>query len=662
MTPNPNALTALAMLKANWDQDGTSYLESVFPFISAVFSKIDGDSAEANQIAEGLDHEFGLRLPFPIVENLLNRGCVNGIYRKDGMPSERRFSIVSSDEGAKVWARRSKILRQQDALLSKFIKFATQEHGEILSEREAEERLLRQVERASVPVLKNWLKGEPLTDDPEVSADIDYTTSSFILHLLRSDTGGFSDLEAIVQGNMLASALYYAPKSRNPADHFKKVYVILDTRILFRALGYEGTAEKKVVSDILRLAFELDAQIVCLKRTIQEMRGVMTAVEKSLTPGKRIPNEGGPVRTHFLSEGATPSDIRLKSANLESDLRAMSIRVIDQPPHSVPLTVDEQRLEEVLNERVHYRNNDAMLHDLAVLTAVYRYRSGESQSSLEDCKAIFITPNDQVVRACRTYFQARADSAWPLALADHVFATVLWLKRPQNAPELPRNKLIANAYAGLVPSIQLWNKFLSELDKLAEQDGDIEKNYTRLRYDLDTERLLVVRTKGDASRVKKGTVYDILDDIREADRQAVRTKDGPAVRDDISDDEVLPTARESSAGSAQESHELATQVQLETIHARLEHIARRIANFTVVLAGGLTLTSLWFSVHPPFDVVPKGFGVLIRLLAMFGACTGLAGIVFGFTVSGGMKAGRDRLKGWLLKKLLGRTLGEGHSS
>ncbi len=672
MEPNPNALTALAMLKANWDQYGRSYLESVFPFISAVLSKLDNESADVSQIRESLEDEFGLRLPFSTVENLLNRGCASGIYRKNGQPSERNFSILSPDEGIELWKRRSKILRQQEVLLTNFMKFASEELGEALSEAEAQERLLRQVERASVPVLKNWLWGGQFSEDSGINEDSDYVTSKFILHLYRNDAKGFSDLEDIVQGNMLASALYYVPKLRFPAERFRKIYVILDTRILFRALGYEGLAEKEVSLEMLRLAAELDAQLVCFKRTIQEMKGVLTAVEKSLTPGNRSASEGGPVRRHFLSEMATPSDIRLRSSKLEADLRSIRVRVIEKPQYSGPLAVNEERLEDVLRERVHYRNDDAMLHDLDVLTAVFRLRAGEVQPSLEDCKAIFITSNDQVVRACRTFFQDEgiSESRWPLALADHAFATILWLKRPLEAPDLPRNQLIANSYAGLVPSVPLWQKVLSELDKLVKRGDDAEDAYNRLRYDFDAERLLMVHTLGDVNRFNEGTIYDIIEDIHRGEWQDSKRDEQSSIRGSEINRDAAPGLEIKETGSEEvqspESQDSATALELKNLYSRLDSLAERRANSCIVLIGCLTLmaicSALWVGlpspIAPSLDAIPEGFAVAIKTLAVIGAFTLLAGILFGFTVGGSMKVGRNRLKRWLLGKWLGRDQDE----
>jgi hypothetical protein len=251
-------------------------------------------------------------------------------------------------------------------------------------------------------------------------------------------------------------------------------------------------------------------------------------------------------------------------------------------------------------------------------------------------------------------------------MADHAFATVLWLKRPQEAPQLPRHQLIANSYAGLVAGPALWQKFLSELDKLAAQDCDMEAAYNRLRYDLDAERLLMTRTLGDVNRFNQGTIYDIIQELKnEASRDPEgETQSGASDKDTGGNSEQQQSTKGEQEREA-ESEDSAAVIELRNVRFRLERIAQRASNTVTILAGALILiaicTALWVGlplpISPSLDVIPGELAFTIRVLAIVGAFVILAGIVFGFTLGGGMKTYRERLKGWLLKKWLGRDLG-----
>ena len=60
---------------------------------------------------------------------------------------------------------------------------------------------------------------------------------------------------------------------------------------------------------------------------------------------------------------------------------------------------------------------------------------------LENARAIFLTTNSSLVAASREFFQGEAEDAnhaWPHAMLDTSLATLVWLKQPQRAPDLPR--------------------------------------------------------------------------------------------------------------------------------------------------------------------------------------------------------------------------------
>ncbi len=91
---------------------------------------------------------------------------------------------------------------------------------------------------------------------------------------------------------------------------------------------------------------------------------------------------------------------------------------------------------------------------------------------------------------------------------------LLWLKKPTAAPDLPRNRVIADCYAATQPSDRLWRAYLDEIQKL-EARGDItEEDYYLLRYDLEAKTTLMDLTQGDEEAFTQGTVQEILSAIR----------------------------------------------------------------------------------------------------------------------------------------------------
>jgi hypothetical protein len=171
--------------------------------------------------------------------------------------------------------------------------------------------------------------------------------------------------------------------------------------------------------------------------------------------------------------------------------------------------VDEAALETVLTAGVRYHATPARTHDLESLVAVHNLRDGEPQYILEDCRAIFVTTNRALGIAAKQFFCKDEPNAWAPAILDGDLATLLWLKKPLVAPQLPRRQVIADCVAALRPSGTLWSKYLEELEKLKDKGGVSEEQVLALRYSLDAQRILVDETKGFAENLGEAAVASV---------------------------------------------------------------------------------------------------------------------------------------------------------
>jgi hypothetical protein len=106
------------------------------------------------------------------------------------------------------------------------------------------------------------------------------------------------------------------------------------------------------------------------------------------------------------------------------------------------------------------------------------------------------------VRAARRFFAAGYDGfTWPLAVLDHHLATVAWLKRPLQAPDLPRKQIIADCYAALRPEGRLWARYLEEIEALRQRGELSNDHFVALRYSVDARRALMDTTLGDPEAI-----------------------------------------------------------------------------------------------------------------------------------------------------------------
>jgi hypothetical protein len=153
--------------------------------------------------------------------------------------------------------------------------------------------------------------------------------------------------------------------------------------------------------------------------------------------------------------------------------------------------------------------------DIDSLTAIYRLREGRSARDLEKCKAIFVTHNFKLFRTSAVFFRDQDRRAIPPCAYDMSLATMLWLREPSAEPDLPRERIIAQAYAALNPDDRLWAKYNAEIERVREEGHLNEDDVQFLRYGLEAQQALMDETRGDHAAFTEGTLDQILDRARE---------------------------------------------------------------------------------------------------------------------------------------------------
>lgn len=226
----------------------------------------------------------------------------------------------------------------------------------------------------------------------------------------------------------------------------------------------------------------------------------------------------------YLSDaGYRSSDIELELATLDKKLAALRIEVREKPEYVGAYQIDEKALEEALEAEVKYgdERQKARVHDVDCLSAVYRLRKGQEYYHFEDCVALFLTTNAALSRVAWRFFKketSAADGTVPIAVTDHLLTTILWLKKPMSAPDLPRKHIIADCYAAMEPGEHLWQKYLAEISRLEKKGNISSDDYYLLRSSLHARAELMDITKGDENAFVEGTPQEILERVEQSIR------------------------------------------------------------------------------------------------------------------------------------------------
>jgi hypothetical protein len=629
-------LVSLAILKANWNQ-GRSYLDNFIPFVAECLRTAAGPITVA-EVQTNVRETFGISIPQHTLQTLLQRAARQGLVRRaNGLyfPNTEKLAerVLAPDQ--------SELVRCYDTLVKQMMTFATERYGRALSSEHAIVALDGYVSAfGTSTVLKGAVADVEFDLHAGPGRENEFVVHAFVQHLSSSDPASFGYFQMIVEGSMLASVVYL-PEPGSVERKFKNSTVYLDTPFLLRLLGFQGEELSAPATELVELLRDLGAVLACFDRTLSELRGVLQGAQLYGT-GRQTA-----VGLHFRAQGLKRSDVDLLIAGLPESFRSRRIAVVPFPGYSERTSVDETSFREILEKTVRYSSDSTMQHDLDAIVAVHRLRGGGIQPILEESKAIFLTTNTNLVKASRRFFSAQYDGhSWPHAITDTVLATLVWLKRPLQAPDLPRKQIMADCYAALRPPPNLWNQWLNEIEQESKKGTFTDAQLDIMRFSPEAQRALMDKTFGDPSALSANTLNEVLA-VAEAQITA-------PVAEELRVERTLRAEAEAAADRLKIARDAAVAVVKERVqrhHERLRVKAERRARhfgrgvfallLVVIVAGILAPMFGWGVLPGPHPaVVLRILGICV---SAFAALATVAGAGWGWNIS----AFAGRIEGWI---------------
>jgi hypothetical protein len=398
--------------------------------------------------------------------------------------------------------------------------------------------------------------------------------------------------------------------------------------------------------ELMELFFELNGSLRCFEHTLEEIYRVLNAAVYRLKNTEALRNYYGETIDFFITENYQSSDVLLILERLQPLLNSINIRVVPKPTHSMPLGVDEERLEKILQEIVVYNNPKALYHDMDSLTAIHRIRKGENYKKIELSKAIFITSNNLLKNASDNFFDEEygEEIKVPHCMLDHAFTTLIWLKKPLKAPNLPRNKIIADCYAAMNPSDSLWKKYLDEISKLQKKGNITETDYNILRYSMDAKSALMDSTLGDPEAFVEGTIAEVLQKAKSTVRREIEI--------DLDLEKIKRKEAEERAKTAEFNLDKKTKLILDKISIISSKIANFVSSFIFIIFFILIICASYFTmpnIFPSFkNNVPEAiYAILIPFVLIILFFISILNLAFGTT----LKIIRRKIKVYLSKNI-----------
>lgn len=507
MGKDRSVVASLAILKVNFEVLGRDYIENFVPFVAECLRTSADDVVSLPALQSALRDAFGLSLPLNPLRQILQRAAKAGFVRRESGVFYRIPEACSQSNVALTSAR---VRSDVDGLVSALRTYAKDAFHVDWTDEHAEGALLGFVGDSGLDVLFATTTNAVLPT-PDKSREGAFVVGDFASAVRKSQPTLFETLETLIRGALLANALYL-PDIGKAAKRFKATKVYLDSTLTIFALGYAGTDRQGPCLELVDLLKRYGAKLCCFDCTVSEIRGILDACAARLRRGQ-LRDAYGPTIDYFISQGLTSTDVDLLAVQLPEALARAGLSIEAKPSFSEhAYVIDEKGFEEHIQGIIGYGNPRAREHDVACVSAVARIRRGRESYEVETCRALFVTTNNELARATRKFFQANASpGSVALCISDYALGNLLWLKGPTDAPDLPKMRLIADAYAAMEPSDQLWRSYLLEIAKLEARGSVSADDYLLLRHSVAAKAALMHLTKGEQTAFSEGTVSEILE-------------------------------------------------------------------------------------------------------------------------------------------------------
>lgn len=646
-------IAGLAILTSNL-AEGRDYIDLFVPLVSECIWAAKPTVVSVTDLQSWMKVTYGMQIPQNALKLVLNRAAKKGyITRQEGTYVPNLEVLASLNFGT----RYQDIIRQQDAAISKLVKFASDRFDTTLTITDAENALLAHIQKHDLEILDCLVGGEAApTSKLESTPRLDYIVTSFVRECQKSDPEGFKYIDTIVKGHFLSYTLFF-PDLGQVKRRFHMTEIYFDTALLLRILGYEGVARQDSCKELLDLLYREGATSKCFRHTRDEVHSVLYACMLTMQRGES--EHVSPTLLHLRRTGYGPSEVELELSLLDSKIESSGIRIVDKPAYVSKWQVDEGKLDKALEDETEYWHDRLRQrkHDVDCLSAIYRLRKGRETTYVEDSVAIFVTANSALCKVGTRLFQTEGyidKDCVPVAITDYGLTALLWVKTPMAAPDLPAKFVIAECYAAVEPNERLWRKYTQIVSRLKQNQKISANDYYLLRHSQLAHNELMELTMGDENMITEGSVQEILETVK----MEIRKEDLAILEKER---RIHEEERESNLVKLEEQRRLREETERKLEHERevnrrkweslnqnIEQKSRRIARF--VSRGAFVFIMLLVSVGALFGLIrwwgnPWNYALLVGYVVFL--FFSVANLVSGVTIRDYM----SRLEVWLAERI-----------
>lgn len=621
------------MLKVNFDSHSGDYLDYFLPFMRYVIACDNKRPVNPKETADMLRKEFGLSIPLHVCERALKRLVKHNFLKRE----QHAYYVVTDIETQGFDQRRKQGVEVADLVGQRIVEQCRELFAETVSMETAQSMFGAYLRTFSIECVRAYVER---TDLPKLS-ESDYSRRSLyvvnrvVRELRANDERAFQAVITLVKGNMLANALT-CEDLESITRKFKGITFYLDTPLILRVLQLDDDAENRSTAELLSLIRKLDGSLAIFSHTLSEVEHVLTTIANGLTRNDGVQNGHRRIFSVLHERHIRPSDILMMKADLQSLLQQKEIPRIGSPPADPKFQINEAELDSFIRSKVNYTNDRARENDVKSISSIYTLRGRTEPSGIEDCVAVMVSSNSNLARTAHDFGKRYHTSERVSAMiTDFSLANIAWLKAPLETPSLPEFEIMSACYAAMEPTTPLWDKYLSEIERLRQLGRISSDDHQLLRFESAAQMELMDLTQGSDGYLNGQTIAEILDGVK--------------ARLTASKQAEIESANE-TAKKAYNEAEL-TRRRWHERNASLRHKALKCASLAISCINiGLALLLIAIGIVGACADLPN-LSILWIILVVLGILFGVFTAYSGSSIRSLTEPLKDQLASWIFLRL-----------
>ena len=511
MTKN-NIMIGTAILSMYAEKANKDSIDLMIPFTKYALQEnynID-DIIDVNKLVVCLRDQFAFyQLPSAIVEKTLRRLCKNnGCVERD--KNNYKFVKSVSEEHDKIKSKKQQAMQLVNNIINNLMPYLNERLTlKKLDEEKTKKHLFMFLDKYGLLAYEQGI----ISDSRENSEHINHLIGSFILEENEKKSEVFNNLVDVIKGFFLSKAIYL----QNDTDDLMKAKMkdtvfILDAPLMLKMLGLKSEGENRAAKELMGL-IPPQVKLRYFSINFEELESIIKSYKHSRVNGY----SSGQTLEYFEEHNYSIEDIETYYVQLEKKLRTINIFEYENKiPIDSSHMINEVGLSKCLREKIpsYVLKEKTLRNDVESIISVSQIRQGRKPSTIENCKVIFVTNNNNLAHYTNS-FLGEIKTVGPV-ISDVDLSVILWLKSSQRNKNMPKDLLVANALAATEEVTDVFmSGVLSKIKKFEEEGNFDTENAGLILENIYLRRELVKECESNPENLTVDKVKRLKDKYEE---------------------------------------------------------------------------------------------------------------------------------------------------